>query len=284
MQVPSTDSLELTVHDLGGAGPPALLAHATGFHGRVWAPFAHQLHGLRAWAPDLRGHGDSITPPGHRFAWESFADDVLACVEGLGFNDGPGPRPVGVGHSKGGAALLLAEQRRPGTFRALWCFEPVVFPPGTASAGEGPNVLAQGALNRRDRFGSFSAATENYSGKPPMNRFDPDALREYVQHGFAAEADGPVVLKCRPADESRIYTMGSSHRAFDHLGEVHCPVLVVRGAIDSPGPAAMAPDVAAALPAGSLEVHDELGHFGPLEDPTGMAASFMAFLDRVEGS
>ena len=283
MRLPSTDHIDLSVHDLGGHGRPALLVHATGFHGRVWAPFARHLRGLRAWAPDLRGHGDSTTPPGSTFAWASFADDVLACVDGLHLLDGGGPAPVGIGHSKGGAALLLAEQRRPGTFGALWCYEPVVFPAGTAD-GARPNPLAAGARNRRDRFPSYAAALENFASKPPMDAFDRDALEEYVRHGFAEEADGQVVLKCRPADEARIYTMAPDNHAFEHLAEVTCPVMVVRGALDPPGPAAVASTVVAALPAGTGEVHDRLGHFGPLEDPAAMAASFCSFLDRVRGA
>ncbi|HEY4377793.1 MAG TPA: alpha/beta fold hydrolase, partial [Acidimicrobiales bacterium] len=98
MRLPSTDHVELTVHDLGGHGGDALLCHATGFHGLVWAPLASHLHGLHAWAPDFRGHGASVTPPGYEFSWDRFADDVLACVDGLGLD-----HPIGIGHSKGGA-------------------------------------------------------------------------------------------------------------------------------------------------------------------------------------
>ena len=272
MRLSSTDGIELVVHDLGGDGPPALLAHATGFHGRVWAPMAAHLSDvLHAWAPDLRGHGDSFTPPGHPFRWESFADDVLAVVDGVGLD-----QPIGIGHSKGGAALLLAEQRRPGTFRALWCFEPVVMPPFGGSEPRGENPLAIGASRRRDVFESYDAAIANFSGKPPLDVFDPDALREYVTHGFARQPDGTVRLKCRPEDEARTYTMGATHDAFEHLGEVRCPVLIVRGAIEDPGPAAFAAAQAAALPNGRLEVHDDLGHFAPMQAPERMATSVRA--------
>ena len=38
-----TDAPTLAVHAWGGDGPPTLLCHPTGFHGRVWAPVAERL-------------------------------------------------------------------------------------------------------------------------------------------------------------------------------------------------------------------------------------------------
>ena len=40
--VDSTDGVVLALHDLGVDGPPLLLCHATGFHGRVWAPLGRR--------------------------------------------------------------------------------------------------------------------------------------------------------------------------------------------------------------------------------------------------
>ena len=67
LSVPSSDGVTLAVHDLGGDGPPILLAHATGFHGRVWLPVATHLADAHCWAPDLLGHGDSVVPDEHTF-------------------------------------------------------------------------------------------------------------------------------------------------------------------------------------------------------------------------
>lgn len=273
--VPSTDGVELAVHDLGGGGRPLLLAHATGLHGRVWEPLARHLTSLHAWAPDLRGHGDSARPVDGDFRWDGFADDVLAVIDALGL-----VQPFAAGHSKGGAALLLAEQRRPGTFRGLHCYEPVVFPPDLvprvdpAAHGE-TNPLAAGAARRRAVFASYEAAYENFSSKPPFDQLDPAARRAYVAHGFAPQADGTVILKCRPADEAQVYRMGAHHHAFEHLGEIRCNVTVARGAV-TPGvfsPASVADAVADALPHGTLEVFDHLGHFGPLESPAEVTAA-----------
>jgi len=280
--VASTNGVEVRVHTLVAPTPGApvvLAAHATGFHGRVFTPLAErlgELTGARVVAPDLRGHGLTPLPAGVDLDWDGFADDVLAVVDALGLE-----APVGVGHSKGGAALLRAEARRPGTFGALWCYEPVVFPPGLAGATRGDNPLAAGALRRRDEFPSLAAATANFAGKPPMSSFDPRVVTAYVEGGFApvdpGDPDAGVRLRCRPEVEAETYRMGAAHNTFAQLGEVACPTVVARG-VDVPvGPAHFAAGVANAIPAGQLVTYDDLGHFGPLEDPGRIAADIARF-------
>ena len=142
---PSTDGVEVPVYDFGGAGPPLLLAHATGFHGHVLEPLARRLGDrFHCYAFDERGHGDARTPKGTEFNWRGFADDALAAVDNLGLE-----HPFGFGHSAGGAALLMAEQLRPGTFRAIFCYEPIVIPVAPP-LGRGDNPLSEGARRRRE--------------------------------------------------------------------------------------------------------------------------------------
>jgi pimeloyl-ACP methyl ester carboxylesterase len=150
---------------------------------------------------------------------------VLAVVDAIGADD-----LVAAGHSKGGAALLLAEARRPGTFRSLYLFEPIVFPPVvSALSASGSNPLAEGARRRRPVFDSYAAAYDNYHGKPPFSVLHPDALRAYVDFGFSLQTDGTVRLKCRPEVEAEVFTMGGRNGAWDHLAEVTCPVTVAVG-------------------------------------------------------
>ncbi len=266
--VPSTDGVTLVLHDLGGDGPPVLLAHATGFHAHVWEPLAAHLGGVHSYAPDFRGHGDASAPADLSFAWDGFGDDVLAIIDALGLD-----HVRAAGHSMGGAALLLAEQRRPGTFASLYLFEPIVMPPipgPQRDAFAGSNPLAAGARRRRPVFDSFDAAYDNYASKAPLNTLDPAALRAYVDHGFApdpADPAGPVHLKCRPEVEAAIFEMGGEHDGFSHLAEVTCPVVVARGAAAPFSPAEFAPAIVDALPHARLEEHPDLGHFGPLEAP-----------------
>lgn len=271
--VPSTDGVTVAVHDLGGEGPPLLLCHPTGFLGMTWAPMARELAPVaRCWAMDFRGHGESTSPRSGDFSWIGMADDVLAVVDALGL---AGAR--GVGHSMGGAALLLAEQRRPGTFTSLWVFEPIVFPPLEGTAGR-PNPLAAAARRRRPRFPDRQAAYENFASKPPLASLAPEALRAYVEFGLRPADDGDAVeLACTPETEARVFDNGMTHPTFAHLGEVGCPVVVAASG-DAAGPADVAPIVAAALPHGRFERHPEVTHFGPMEDPPGMAAAARAAL------
>ena len=245
------DGVPLALHDLGGEGPPALLVHATGFHGRVFLPLAGSLGDhFHCLAPDLRGHGESGVPGDLGFNWVGFGTDVLTAVDALGLD-----KPVGIGHSCGGAALLLAEEARPGTFSALYCFEPVVRPADDPPPPDLSSSLAQGRppapgdlrLARRQAYA-------NYASKPPLSALDPEALAAYVDFGFEDLADGTVRLLCRGENEARIYEASFSHPAFARLGAVGCPTLVACGAeSDDFTPEVLAP-VVQRLPSGRLEV------------------------------
>ena len=272
-QVPTPEGSTLAVHELGTGDRPTLMCHATGFHGAVWEPLARALgEGFGRWALDFRAHGASIAPPGQPLGWDGFRDDVLAVVDALQL---PAGQVLGVGHSMGGAALLLAEQARPGTFAGLWLYEPITPPPAAMPGVDGPNPLADGAARRRSSFPSAEAALANFAAKPPLNVLRADALHAYVRHGFVPGEDGAVHLACRPEDESQTYRQAPGHQAFARLGEVACPVVVACGR-DEPGPVRFAPAVADALPHGRLERHP-FGHFGPLEAPEVCADAVRAF-------
>jgi pimeloyl-ACP methyl ester carboxylesterase len=272
--VPSTDGVVVALHDLGGGGRAVLFAHATGFCGPMWAPVVAHLPRGHAWAPDVRAHGDAVVPAEPRLAWAGVAEDLLAVVDHLGLRD-----VLAVGHSMGAASLLLAEAVRPGTFEALYCYEPVTPPsePPIPAVRAHEATIQTASLRRRDVFASREAAFRNFAAKPPFDRLDPAALRAYVDHGFVATGDGEAVrLKCRPHHEARLYVEGARHGAFERLGEVGCPVTVATGEPTEGRPSSYATEVVARLPRGRLERFDGLGHFGPCEAPARVAASIVA--------
>jgi pimeloyl-ACP methyl ester carboxylesterase len=234
----------------------------------------HLLGKFHCVALDERGHGRSDLPPGEDFDWHGFAADLLSVIDRLGLD-----HPFGFGHSCGGAALLLAEQHRPGTFAALYCFEPVIYPgdePQAPSMEDNP--LVAGALRRRQEFGSRHLAVANFSGKAPYDRLHPDALDAYVDNGFAPLDGGGIGLRLRREHEAQIFAHAFSHDAYAHLAEVRCPVTLACGAdTDAFGPDFLGA-FAQRLGSSTTVVLRGMGHFGPLEDPAGVAKSV---LDRM---
>ncbi len=272
----SADGTRIALYDLGGSGPDLVLAHANGFCAGVLRPLAAALSSaFHCVALDLRFHGHSGRPAGEGADWSGFAEDVAAAVDHLGFD-----RPFGFGHSSGGAAALLAEEARPGTFAALYCFEPVVLPadePLRAPFYENP--LTAGALRRRQTFPSAADAFANFASKPPFDTFHPDALLAYVTEGFevvpATEGgDGEEIrLRCAREDEAAIYAYGFTHRGFQGLPGVTCPVTLACGAsTDAFNPTVLA-KVAARLDEARVEEFAGMGHFGPMERPDEVARS-----------
>lgn len=279
----SSSAVTLALHRLsGGVEDPTLvlIAHATGFHGRAYLPLARALGGCEVVAPDLRGHGDATSPEPLEYSWSGFGDDILTVLERISALDllRQGRRLVGFGHSMGGACLLMAEQRRPGSFAALYCFEPIVFPTPRLEFPESPMV--ERARRRRSEFPSLQAAFDNFASKPPLSSLHPDALRAYVRHGFAISADN-VRLKCRGEEEAEIYRMSTVHRTFEQLAEVTCPVVVAHGSRSASSAAAFAEPLARHLVRGRVEGFPELGHFGPLEDPERVARSVARLLTEL---
>jgi len=273
MHVDSSDGVSIAVHDLGGAGPPLIVAHATGFCGRAYEPFAAALADLRhVWAFDFRGHGDSTSPANGRFDWGGSADDLLAVIDAIA--DGPVDL---VGHSMGGGAAALAEQRRPGCLRSAYLFEPIIVPAGPDEM-LGGNFMAQTAAKRRDTFPSFADALLRYAAKTPLAHLNAGALADYVQHGFAEQPDGSVRLKLTPAEEAAVFDAGGKPTT-DTAAAMHTPVTVAVGAVgEGFSPARFGALVVDALPDGHLVSFADLGHFGPLEAPTTVAADVARWL------
>ena len=259
--VDSADGSHLAGYELGGAGDVLLIAHATGLCGAMYQLLAdHLTDRFRVVALDFRGHGNSSASPGIDYRWARMAEDVIAVAEHI--DAGP---IHGFGHSMGGAALLLAESRVPGTFRSLYLFEPIIFPAEMSS--EGQNEMAVAARRRRREFDSRADVLSRYAGRPPFDRVLAGCLAAYIDNGFADQHDGRVVLKCLPEVEAEVFENGREADV-GAVVDIAVPVAVAIGH-DEPGPnpSRLGPPLAASLKRGELLRYEHIGHFGPLQDP-----------------
>ena len=226
-----------------GRDGPMLLCHATGFHGRVWGPLADHLTGTVAFAPDLRGHGDTSPPTGLGIEWDGFADDMLAVVDTMASADRgrwsrrATPRaarrscwPSSAVPARSSALYLLRASRHPAQVRCR---------PGPATGQ--PARRGRPATPRR-RSPPSTRPYENFAAKPPLRALcDPTRCGPTSTHGFRrrsrrhghASSAGPSV-------EAEVYAMGATPRRLRAPGRGRCPVTIAARRAPSVRPAAFA--------------------------------------------
>lgn len=228
-------------------------AHATSFCGAVWRPVIDQLPDVECVTWDFAGHGSAkpLEPPAN---WEDFGKQVLDETE---------PGGIGVGHSMGAAAMLMAQLADPLRFRFLILIEPVVFP-GPHQRLEHP--LSMIAAKRKRTFESRKVARENFASRDAFSKWHPDALDAYVDCGLLGE--GPVDLACSPELEADIYRSSNDHSTFEHLGEIEIPSLVMAGADSDTITPEYARQQASRIRRAGVEIVPDTGHFLPMENPT----------------
>ena len=279
MKVASTNGVKVEVHDLGGHGPRLLMSHANGFHGLCWTPVAeHLTRRFHCYAHDHRGHGDTPVPKNWKIAWAGYGADTTAVAKELHEPGGI----IGVGHSMGGATLLMAAVKDPSLFRGILVYEPIVPPADLRMPANRPNVLAEGAARRKSSFKSYEEAMANYSSKLPMSAFTPEALEAYVRGGLREGDDGLVHLKCDPATEAENFRNPTVPQLWKKLASLEIPVWVLSGHPEPFQPSGWAEAVADQLPNGNHIEYSDLDHFGPFVDPARIARIIDTFADTLE--
>lgn len=273
VHVASSDGVDVPVYDYapGSTHGSVLFSHATGFHGRCFNSTAALLaDSAHCFSFDYRGYGDATLPHDWKVTWGGYGDDAHVVAQHVARGSGPS---IAFGHSMGGAALVMAALREPELFRALVLFEPIIFPPMIRESGKAgePSPLSQGARRRRATFASFEEAIANYSAKPPLNVFTPEVLDDYVRFGFNSNPDNTVSLKCQPEHEARTYESGALHETWNDLPKLRMPVWIVSGATIPMSPAEFAKPLADAIPGSTFVQWEDLGHFGPMQDPQRIA-------------
>ncbi len=289
IRVPSTEGVNVAVHELGAQGNrrPLLISHATGFHAHCYTPIASQLADrFRCLGLDYRGHGETPVDPEWPVDWQRFGDDASAVARHIA----PGGGLLGIGHSMGGSALLMAAHRDPDRFDRLVLFEPISHEgsrPTLTQAEIREFPIVVGAMRRRRRFASYDEAYENFRNKPPLSSMVDEALRNYVDHGFRpapVDDDGSpgVELRCTPELEADIFVTGVTNGVWDLLPEIETPTLVLGGHVEERQPSAQAAAIADHLVNGTYALLDHQTHFGPFSHPVEIAELVGRFgeLDR----
>ncbi|OBV10893.1 alpha/beta fold hydrolase [Erythrobacter dokdonensis] len=276
------NGIDLAVHQWAPVGSPVaaslVLAHATGFHGRVFDAIIEQFPAHPAHAIDLRGHGQSGGGPIDD--WRLVASDVAGFLEQAGITGA-----VGIGHSMGAHTLLQVAADHAGIFSRLVLFDPVILAPDYYGAGEAPFTAdnPHPTIRRKRDFASPQAMMERFRGRDPYCLFDARVFADYCRYGLLPAPSGEgMELACAPEVEASVYASSRSNPGIlDAARKVDIPVLVVRAQMtdlqdfkSSP----TWPELAQVLPQGTDLYRPDRTHFHPFEDPDDAARTIAGFL------
>lgn len=264
--------VKIRVWDFGGDGPPLLLSHCTGTHGRVWDPLVPELaNRFHVYALDTRGHGDSDKPEEESaYLLENFGEDILALVDALELGD----HVHTVGHSAGASSLCYASWKRPTIFKRAVLIDPIL---GPSQGFQGENPLAKASRRRKNDFPDRATAEARYASKPPMQSWDPRVLTAYVEHGFRETEDGQITLKCQGPIEAMVYDALEPGEVFDHLAELPLEVCLVTG--EHSNVARMAEMQRERFRSVEYHVLAGAGHFIPQEKPDEVTQLILDWLE-----
>ncbi len=255
----ASDGIEIAFSD-SGAGRLAVFVHATGFCKEVWDPLIADTRDrgvdFRAIAVDQRGHGDSGVPE-PPFDWWDTGQDIVDIV-------GSEESVVGIGHSSGGAVLVLAELLRPGTFSSLVLIEPIILPPPYQRYPDNP--MARGALRRKRRFGGRRQAFDNFMSKSAFAGWEPRVMWAYVNGGMRAQ-NGGVTLKCTPEAEAESFFAATTHGAWDRLDEIDVPTVIIAGGRSTTHQEPFLAELTGRFPRARYEIISDASHFVCMERP-----------------
>jgi len=275
--------------DWGGGGLEAHFLHGNGFCAGTYAPFIrHLLPGLRVIASDIRGHGDSDPPDIETVThWRVFAEDLCCLIEAR-----LRPPVVGMGHSLGAVATLIAAAARPRLFSALVLLDPVILPrrflwalgllKRTGAIRHFP--LVKRARRRRRRFQSRRSAFRLYAaGRGIFKSWSEEFLEAYLECGLLEKDPETAVLKCDPELEARIFESVPLD-IWRTVRRIGCPVLAIRGERSDTFLPDAARRLARLLPGLELVTLPRSGHFVPMEQPEACSDAIRGFLSRRIGA
>jgi pimeloyl-ACP methyl ester carboxylesterase len=260
-----------------GAGPNVFVfVHGNFASWRWWKPIFDRLPpGYRAYAPDLRGCGDTAgetaasTTAADAYGIPQLADDLLAFVDAIG------ERSFHlVGHSLGGAVALQFALEHPGRVRSLTLVAPAPAAGlGPMRQGSSPSAVLLRTIDP-DHVASMAVLHSSYRVHQALgtNRFLlGGTLSRMMPSATLDRADAKALLgdAARMSPDAVVGFFQALHRwkVVDQLRALHVPTVVLAGGKDALIPVAALEETAELLPRGRLMVWPGVGHSPQVERP-----------------
>ncbi|MCL4867632.1 MAG: alpha/beta hydrolase [Anaerolineae bacterium] len=218
-------------HDYGGDGTLLHFAHAN-----AYPPGAYRLF-LQALARHYQVTAVKHRPlwpqadPQEMASWHLIADDLIAFFDQQHWRG-----VVGLGHSLGGAATVIAAVKRPDLFSHLVLIDPVFIAPHVlervaeriAKQQEPFDFpLVTIAEKRQDWWSSRAAAFQHLRPKPVFARLSDEAMWDFINYGLADDPNGGVRLAFPKVWEAHIYRIPPTF-IWEYVAQLTHPTLAIR--------------------------------------------------------
>jgi pimeloyl-ACP methyl ester carboxylesterase len=260
----SFQGLQLAYYDSETPGKTLIFAHANGYSAGCYRYYHEHLKSqYRILALDFSGHGKSESTL-HFKNWFFFRDQILALAE----KELPsGEKAIGIGHSLGGASILLSCQKSPQLWEKAIAMDPVIL--GwkiTTLAKIFKNPMAEVAHKRRRNFHSIELVRRAFSKFPAFSNWDPEIWEDYLNSCLRSTGNGKEVeLCCDPRVEGKIFSL-SSYRVLKKYSSIKSEVHIAipeKYEVCSPSLAKM---LAKGNAKSSVSIWSGVTHFFPFEN------------------
>lgn len=191
---------------------------------------------------DHRGHGRSDRCPPDEWTLDTFADDVVRLCEALGIT-----RPIVLGQSFGGFVAQRYIARHP------------QHPARVILSSTSPHLGLARKLAMFERLGGAAAreAAERFWSRPSAENWAPYRRLCLPHYNTRRPANDDATRRIVFNEEILFASAGGEQQAMNllpGLAQAQCPVLVMAGEQDPVCPLADSQDIAAALPAGLVQL------------------------------
>jgi len=256
-----------------GQGIPLVCLHTAGADGRQYRALLNDpeiTKRFRVIAFDLPWHGKSSPPPGferevYQLTTDLYVDTVMAVSRALQLE-----RPVVIGCSIGGRAVLHLALRHGHYFRAAIGLQSATH----ADPGADTRLRDMRMLDRPDVHGQEAAAgTVSCLIAPTSPQADKwETLWHYMQ-------GGPGVFL---GDLYYYFTDGDLRNGLlDKLDTKRCPLHLLTGEYDLSATPELTAELAKLVKATSFQVMEGLGHFPMSENPAQFRKYLLPVLERI---
>lgn len=276
----STDSIkQIPFVDFGGSGQVIHFAHANGFPPRTYNSLIEEL------LPTYRVIGMEARPlwpdTDHRLFknWETAANDLIKFLDQQKLSG-----IIGMGHSFGGIATVIAATKRPELFKKLVLIEPVVLPSWIyamtwalpKSVLKQSNPVAKQTLSRTNQWTDRDAVFHQFRSKKVFEHIADKELWDYVLAGTVVNEDKTVSLRFPREWEAQIYMTFSP--PWKYINALKIPYLVIRGETSTTIRESVWKKWNRKNEKGILIEMKGLGHLLPLESPKETSKHVLRFL------